>query len=85
MNVATPSITSVVWKTMPLTKPHAKIIPAFAPSARLFVSRYKMSGPGASVKSIDAVKKYRKVELSKQNTSVQILSQLDKGGAGSVD
>ena len=68
---------------MPLTKPHAKIIPAFAPSDKLFVSKYKMSGPGASVSKIDAVKKYKNVEPSNQNTSAMILSQLDKRGAGS--
>ena len=64
IRAATPTITSVVWKTIPLTKPHAKIIPDFAPSDKLFVSKYKMSGPGASVNKIDAVKKYRNIELS---------------------
>lgn len=52
---------------MPLTKPHAKIIPAFAPSDKLLVSKYKMSGPGASVNNIDAVKKYKNIWLSNLN------------------
>lgn len=69
INAATPNMTNVVWKMIPLDKPHAKIIPAFAPSDKLFVSRYKMSGPGASVNKIDAVKKYAKVEPSNQGTS----------------
>ena len=69
INAATPTITSVVWKTMPLTSPHAKIIPAFAPSDRLLVSKYKMSGPGASVSKIDAVKKYTSVVVSNRDTS----------------
>ena len=69
INAATPTMTSVVWKMIPLTSPQAKIIPAFVPSDKLFVSKYKMSGPGASVSKIDAIKKYPKVEPSNQNTS----------------
>ena len=76
ISVATPNITSVVWKTIPLTKPHAKIIPAFAPSDKLFVSKYKMSGPGASVNSIDAAKKYKNVESSNQITSRRLYHTL---------
>ena len=65
INAATPTITKKVWKIIPLTSPAAKVMPLFAPSDKLFVSKYKMSGPGANVKSIDAVKKYAKVESSK--------------------
>ena len=73
MKAATPTITRVVWKTIPLTSPQAKMIPAFAPSDKLFVSKYKMSGPGASVNRTDAVKKYMNVELSNPYTSKKIL------------
>ena len=59
------------------------MIPAFAPSDKLFVSKYKMSGPGANVKSIDAVKKYMNVEFSNSATSKASISRLDKGNAGS--
>ena len=68
INAATPTITKNVWKIIPLASPAAKITPLFAPSDKLFVSKYKLSGPGANVKSIDAVKKYTKVDSSKKKS-----------------
>ena len=55
---------------MPLISPHANTIPLLAPSDKLLVIKYRMSGPGANVNSTDAVTKYITVVVSKFITSV---------------
>ena len=55
---------------MPLTNPHANTIPARAPSDKLFVIRYSMSGPGANVNSTDVNRKYPNFAASNCITSV---------------
>ena len=66
ISAATPEITSVVWKTIPLARPALNATPHLAPLERLLANRYILSGPGAKVKRIEAVKKYNKSVRHKQ-------------------